>query len=280
MSSISHSDSFASLISRGHTRSSNCLQNNNSSNNKNTSRCCCNFFRQNPRRFPCLFSECVFSRRKSTTNSGWSPFSNEKCQILFDVKQSTRSAPLTIIILIEKLTSQQQQPQLLNLEPSGCEFMALRTVIEMACFRVSLGWPWWLLWRFCWSTFLCTAVTSSSSPLSSWVSLCAKPRSFHRRRLGLLFGHNAWLDSGYMFCVSPGCDPEVISSCSPASRGEVCTVGASVVLPRWLHVEIRSPQVFTHRCSVTPAQHLQSFEEVAHFHAACDAQTVDLGRLP
>ena len=41
-----------------------------------------------------------------------------------------------------------------------------------------------------------------------------------------------------------------------------------------------SPQVFTHGCSVTPAQHLQSFEEVALFHAACDAQRVDLGRLP
>ena len=31
-----------------------------------------------------------------------------------------------------------------NLEPSGYEFMALRTVYEMVCFWC---WPWWL-WRF------------------------------------------------------------------------------------------------------------------------------------
>ena len=41
----------------------------------------------------------------------------------------------------------------------------------------------------------------------------------------------------------------------------------------------RSPQVFTHQCSVTPAQHLQSLEEVTHFHAARDAQRDDFGRL-
>ena len=34
--------------------------------------------------------------------------------------------------------------------------------------------------------------------------LCRKLPSFHRRRLGVLFGHSAWFDSGYMICVSPG----------------------------------------------------------------------------
>ena len=41
-----------------------------------------------------------------------------------------------------------------------------------------------------------------------------------------------------------------------------------------------SSQVFAHRCSVAPAQHLQSLEEVTHFHAARDAQRDNFGRLP
>ena len=45
-------------------------------------------------------------------------------------------------------------------------------------------------------------MTSSSSSLSSWVSLCRYPPSFHRRRSWVLFLRNAWFDSGYMVCDS------------------------------------------------------------------------------
>ena len=127
------------------------------------------------------------------------------------------------------------------------------------------------VWR---SKFRWTAATSSTSSLSSWVSCAENPPSFHRRRLGVLFGHSAWLDSGHVLRQSwvllnvslifyVKAEPRIlksISSCSPASRGvEKCAQSILQLLCRGGGHFCMSPLHLTVICSPSGRFHRGGF---------------------